>query len=213
MTAPSSVKPPGSQVKGVTTPPAGGPILGLAEAAKACGVSVSTLRRKRPQLKDLGAAETAKGWQIPVTALITLGLMDRVTAPLHATPAAPPVKGVTTPPIDAPNDAPSEELEALRAARDELREKLADAEKRAAVAEAIASERERIIQTQASALRMLEASAPARLPANDQGDELVDFLENVSDLTTPIAASSARTGETQERRTRGWSPLRRLLNR
>lgn len=142
MTAPSSVKPSQTPVKAVTTPPAGVPLMGLAEAATACGVSVSTLRRKRGELKELGAAETARGWQIPVTALITLGLMDRVTDP---------------PSYDAPSDTLTGELDALRA-------QLAAAEQRAAVAEAVAAERERVIQTQAMALRMLEASktpAPA----------------------------------------------------
>jgi hypothetical protein len=116
--------------------------MGLAEAAKACGVSVSTLRRKRPDLEAYGAAQTAKGWQIPVTALIALGFMERVTPP---------------PSPDAPNDVLTGELEALRTA-------LADAERRAAVAEAIAAERERTIQTQAMALRMLEASKPPATP-------------------------------------------------
>jgi hypothetical protein len=103
---------------------------------------VSTLRRKRTQLKELGAAETARGWQIPVTALISLGLMDRVTAP---------------PSDDAPSDALTGELEALRTA-------LAAAEQRAAVAEAVAAERERMIQTQAMALRMLEVSRTPATP-------------------------------------------------
>jgi hypothetical protein len=199
------------------TPPvdvlSGSPVLSLAEAAKVCGVSLSTLRRKRPELKELGAAETAKGWQIPVTALITLGLMDRVTPPLHEAPTAPAVKGVMTLLTDAPSDTPLQELEALRKEQAELLAKLADAEKRAAVAEAVAGERERIIQTQATALRMLEASAPARPPADEQEEEKVDFLENVSELTTPSAKPPSPASETPERRARGWSPLRRLLNR
>lgn len=112
--------------------------MGLAEAASACGVSVSTLRRKRGELKELGAAETARGWQIPVTALITLGLMDRVTEP--PSPGTPP--------------------DTLMGELDALRRQLAAAEQRAAVAEAVAAERERVIQTQAMALRMLEASKP-----------------------------------------------------
>lgn len=114
--------------------------MGLAEAAKACGVSVSTLRRKRTELVAHGAAQTASGWHIPVTALIAVGLMERVTPP---------------PSPDAPNDGVEGELEALRV-------KLAHAEQRAAVAESVAAERERVIQTQAMALRMLEAS---RTPA------------------------------------------------
>jgi hypothetical protein len=151
MTAPFSVKPPSSQLKGVTTPPAGGPTLGLAEAAKACGVSVSTLRRKRPELEANGAAQTAKGWRIPVTTLIALGLMDRTTDTRHDSQHDTPMTPTTTP----PSDALIAQLDALRAA-------LADAEQRAAVAEAVAAERERMIQTQAMALRMLEASkAPA----------------------------------------------------
>jgi hypothetical protein len=151
MTAPSSVKPPQSTVAGVMMPPAGGPTLGLAEAAKACGISVSTLRRKRPELAAHGAAQTANGWRIPVTALIALGLMDRTTDTRHETRHDTPMTPTTT----APTDALTAQLDALRTA-------LADAERRAAVAEAVAVERERTIQTQAMALRMLEASkAPA----------------------------------------------------
>jgi len=133
------------------TPPAGGPTLGLAEAAKACGVSVSTLRRKRPELTAHGAAQTASGWRIPITALIALGLMDRITDTRHESHHDTPM----TPTMTAPTEALTAQLDALRTA-------LADAERRAAVAEAIATERERTIQTQAMALRMLEASkAPA----------------------------------------------------
>ena len=153
MTAPSTVKPPASSVAGVMTPPVGVPTLGLAEAAKACGVSVSTLRRKRPELSAHGAAQTANGWRIPVTALIALGLMDRTTDARHETQHDASTKPITTPPADA-----------LIAQLDALRTALADAERRAAVAEAVAAERERMIQTQAMALRMLEASKPPASP-------------------------------------------------
>lgn len=153
MTAPSSVKPSQFSVTGVKTPTAGGPTLGLAEAAKACGVSVSTLRRKRHELEAHGAAQTAKGWSIPVTALIALGLMERTTAGRHDGHRDTPVTPTTTPPDDA-----------LKAQLDALRTALADAERRAAVAEAVAAERERMIQTQAMALRMLEASKTPATP-------------------------------------------------
>lgn len=133
------------------TPPAGVPTLGLAEAAKACGVSVSTLRRKRPELTAHGAAQTANGWRIPVTALIALGLMGRTSDAHHESRHDTPVAPTMTPATMAPVDALTGELDALRA-------KLADAEQRAAVAEAVAAERERIIEAQAMALRMLEAS-------------------------------------------------------
>jgi hypothetical protein len=135
------------------TPPPGGPTLGLAEAAKACGVSVSTLRRKRPELAANGAAQTANGWRIPVTALIALGLMDRTTDARHESQHDSPMTPTTTAPVDA-----------LTAQLDALRTALADAERRAAVAEAVAAERERTIQTQAMALRMLEASKTPATP-------------------------------------------------
>lgn len=157
MTAPSSVKPPHSPVKGVMTPPSGGPTLGLAEAAKACGVSVSTLRRKRPELEANGAAQTAKGWRIPVTALIALGLMDRTTDTRHESQRDSQRDSPMTP-------APTASADALTAQLDALRTALADAERRAAVAEAVATERERMIQTQATALRMLEASKTPATP-------------------------------------------------
>jgi hypothetical protein len=145
-------------MEGVTTPPAGVPTLGLAEAAKACGVSVSTLRRKRPELEAHGAAQTDKGWRIPVTALIALGLMSRTTDARQESRHDAPTEPGLTPIMTPPDDALMGELEALRA-------KLADAEKRAAVAEAIATERERVIQAQAMTLRMLEAP---KAPANTQ---------------------------------------------
>ena len=121
------------------------PVMGLAEAARTCGVSVSTLRRKREELREHGAYETGRGWQIPVTALIAVGLMARTTeAPSSDTPPATP-------------DGP------LKAEVDALRQQLAAATQRAAVAEervdgmrALVAAHERIIETQAVALRMLE---------------------------------------------------------
>jgi hypothetical protein len=128
------------------------PTIGLAEAARACGVSESTLRRKRTELLELGASHGPKGWSIPIPALVQLGLMTPTTAPDTVTAPEPshdsPVEAVMTP-------STREELEALRGA-------LAAAEQRAAVAEAIAQERERIIEVQAQALRMLEAPSPGQ---------------------------------------------------
>lgn len=142
---------------GTMQPPTDGPVLGLAEAAKACGVSVSTLRRRRNDLEELGAVSTPSGWRIPIAALVGSGLMPPTTQPpAHDGPMQPLTGG-----SDAPSDALREEL-------DTLRSQLAAAEQRAAVAEAIATERERLIETQARALRMLEAPAtaiPASAPA------------------------------------------------
>lgn len=177
MTAPSSVKPPQSPVKGVMTPTGGGPTLGLAEAAKACGISVSTLRRKRPELEANGAVQTARGWRIPVTALIALGLMDRTTDARHEGRHDSPVMPTMTPPDDA-----------LIAQLDALRTALADAERRAAVAEAVAVERERTIQTQAMALRMLESS---KAPASDTPSAPVKHTEKAPSVPTVEATKTA----------------------
>lgn len=186
MTAPSSVKAPNSQVKGVTTPPSGGPTLGLAEAAKACGVSVSTLRRKRPELTAHGAAQTANGWRIPVTALIALGLMDRTTDARHESQHDSPLAPITT----APAEALKGELDALRA-------QLAAAEQRAAVAEAVAAERERTIQTQAMALRMLEVSKTPAAPTPPAPTEPAEY---------PVPAP--RSEDPKHAPKRAWWPFR-----
>jgi len=143
--------PPQRGMIGVMQPSSDGPMLGLAEAAKACGVSVSTLRRKRGDLEELGATATPAGWRIPIAALVGTGLMSPTTPPPQqpsVTPITPPLERAG----DGPRDTHWEELETLRS-------QLAAAEQRAAVAEAIAHERERVIETQATALRMLEASA------------------------------------------------------
>lgn len=134
--------------------------MGLAAAAKACGVSVSTVRRKRDELREHGAAETAAGWQIPVTALIAVGLMTRTTE---------------APASDTPDDALKGELDALRLQLAEAQLRAAVAEERAAGAQALVAAHERIIETQAMALRMLEkgstpaeAAPPAESPAEGQ---------------------------------------------
>lgn len=135
------------------------PVMGLAEAARVCGVSVSTIRRKRLELAEHGAAQTAKGWQIPVTALIAVGLMGRTTPPAETPSAATPDNHRDTP-LEPPADALRQEL-------DRLRSQLAEAERRAAVAEAVAAERERIIQVQQMSLRMLEVG---HTPAENSGE-------------------------------------------
>lgn len=149
----------------------GPPMLGLAEAAKACNVSLSTIRRRRAELLAMGATSDARGWRIPIPALIELGLMDRTTAP-DDTPQIPrqsaSVPGMT-PVMTPPSDTPSDTSELL----EELRSQLAKAEQRAAVAEAVAAERERVINAQAQALRMLEAG-PSRSRFEPEAPETLE---------------------------------------
>jgi hypothetical protein len=140
--------------------------VGLAEAARVCGVSVATVRRRRTILEGLGAQVTPSGWVIPISALISCGLMPPTTPP--DTPSLRRMAGGTAPLEGTPVGTPQETPELV-----ELRSQLAAAERRAAVAEAVAAERERVIEAQALTLRMIEA-APAT-PA----------LASVPDADTP----------------------------
>lgn len=135
------------------------PVLSLAEAARACGVSVSTMRRRLPRLTEHGATRHDTSWRIPISALVTEGLMPRVTPP--DAPSRDTLTRSMTPPVDTPSDT---SLQALR-------EQLADAEKRAAVAEAelrgtraLIDEKQRTIDAQAHALRLIEPPRPSQLP-------------------------------------------------
>lgn len=132
------------------------PVLSLAEAARACGVSVSTMRRRLPRLMERGATRHDTSWSIPISALVAEGIMPRMT-PL-GTPSRDTLTRSTTPPGDILSDT------SLAA----LREQLAEADKRAAVAEAelrgtraLIDEKQRTIEAQAHALRLLEPPRPA----------------------------------------------------
>lgn len=172
---------------------ASAPVLGLAQAAKACGVSESTIRRKRPELLAAGAIQDNRGWRIPIPALVELGLMDRLTAPdAYDSPSVSAQEPITTPATQTP-------MEPLLEA---LRQKLAAAEQRAAVAEAIAEERERIIAVQAQALRMLEAPK-STVPATGQA-----LMEERAS-----GAPAAQPPPVKDRPQEQPNRLRRLLHR
>lgn len=144
------------------------PVLGLREAADRATVSLSTLRRKKAELIEAGAVVTETGWQIPISALVRLGLMDRVTG------GAPHTPGTDTP-SDSPANASATvaepaEVEHLRERLAQTERRAVEAEQRAAVAEAVAAERDRIIEAKDQALRMIEARPmPAPPPAGPSG--------------------------------------------
>lgn len=100
------------------------PVLTLAEAARACGVSVSTMRRRLTRLTEHGATRHDTSWRIPISALVTTGMMPSVTPP--DTPSRDTLTRSMTRHDDTPSDTSSADLRA----------QLADAEQRAAVAEA-----------------------------------------------------------------------------
>lgn len=56
------------------------PLVGLKEASALTGLSLSTLRRRRDSLRDHGAVRHSDGsWSIPISALVELGMLDKVT--------------------------------------------------------------------------------------------------------------------------------------
>lgn len=141
-----------------------GPALGLKEASKVATVSLSTLRRRKDELIAAGATVNDDGWQIPISALVSLGLMDRVTSPETGQIEADTVSD--TPPNGSPKPSDTRDISAVVAEVEKIRERLAEAEhraaeaeRRAAVAEAVAVERDRLIEHQERALRMLEAGS------------------------------------------------------
>lgn len=120
--------------------------LSLKQAAEVAGVSVATMRRKRLQLQAVGAVCEPDGWHVSTAHLAAVGLLDRVTAEQQ---------GVST--MAPPLIPPQGEIEALRG-------RLAEAEKRAAIAEAVAAERLVTIEAQRQALRLLEAAPQTQEP-------------------------------------------------
>lgn len=166
--------------------------MGLTQAAKACGVSVSTLRRRKEHLVAAGTKITDQGWLIPIPALVSLGYLSSTTPATDTSPGktvTPPVEPPLTSPVIPPAETSSNEVEKLRT-------KLAEAETRAQVAEAISAERERIIQVQATALRMLErgtSDTPTKIalegvpdtPSVTPRETLVVPLENPHVPATP----------------------------
>lgn len=142
--------------------------LTLGEAARAFDVSLSTLHRRRRSgdLESVGAFRGDDGsWRVPREGLAKLGFREVVS---HQEPRKE---------TSDTRDAVMEGVSVTRAGTgydtsdtaelEELRERLAEAEQRAAVAEAISIERLRTIEAQSMALRMLEAG-PAAKTAEEQ---------------------------------------------
>ena len=126
----------------------------MREAAHVAGVSVSTLRRRRTELEKAGAAITSTGWQVPMTALIAVGLIQGEG--FHTAPQVRP----STSSVQA--SAEAENTGRLLERVSELEAEVQEWRRRAEVAEARAEERRRALdalqianETERMALRML----------------------------------------------------------
>lgn len=163
----------------------------MKEAANVAGVSVSTLRRRRAELEEAGATITSAGWQVPMTALIAVGLIhgEGFHTALQARPSTPSAQ-------------PSEEAENTGRLLERVRELEAEVQewrRRAEVAEARAEERGRALdalqianETERMALRMLTGQTPAapepahRVPTAEP--------ETPLEPTTPATSQEPRRG-------------------
>ncbi|MFD6243368.1 helix-turn-helix domain-containing protein [Streptomyces diastaticus] len=150
-----------------TAPRAPGPGLGQvftqAQAAAACGVGRTTIRRWRQAGQLPGAYETPEGtWKIPLADLLAHGAQVGTPAPPAPAPAPEEV-------AEAPAPAPaSEEVARLRAELERVRAELVDAEHRAEVADTMAAGLQDLLQERAERIRDLRQSLAALMPAPDR---------------------------------------------
>ena len=176
------------------TPTTGGPTVGLFDAAELCGVSVSTLRRKRDLLLERGARQDERGrWHIPVALLVDMGLLDRVT-PSETQPPTP-TPPTTTPTVDT-QVTPTAIPDSLDLQRQlaEVQRQLLESQHQLEIAEARLEERAEVVEGLTLALRAIEAKQPT---------------EPVVDLT---AMPPDPTAEPFQERRRWWRK-RRLRTR
>ena len=143
----------------------------VSQAARACNVSRSTLYRRMEQLAAHGATQGATGWDIPVSALVATGLLPKVSAPDTPPGTLGASQGGTV-----RRSAGQVDLEQVATLETRLREaetqiQLLQAQKEAA--EAIARERERVIDAQRVALRALEAAPSFQETREEEAPETV----------------------------------------
>lgn len=123
------------------------PFVGLKEAARLAGVSLSTAKRRRSDLIAAGAEQETSGrWRIPRTAVAVL--------------AEPPVHPGVEPPSEPPQAETTTAAPAADAEVSRLRDELRTMEIRAVRAETQAEERQRaldVAQEQVQAYLQLEA--------------------------------------------------------
>lgn len=143
----------------------------LSEAARRTGTSRATLLRRIEAGKLPGATKTDNGWSIGVEDLLAAGFHpDRPSPPenFHS-----PVHEHVQPPNGA----------AHRIA--ELERDLSIARTQQAAAEQVAAERERTIEAQAMALRILEA----KQPSTESSQEILGPRKDSTPRTTPALRS------------------------
>lgn len=177
--------------------PSAPPSVSQAEAARICGVSTATIRRRRAELVEHGAKSDGDGgWTIPIPALVAAGLLDRTTPP--DTPTTWGMSPDTTPrrvTSSTPPDTSSGEVE-------DLRRRLRETEHRAVLAEAISEERLRALEDARTALRLIEAR-PHGAPVPSQPEPLGPVTATTSESDRhPVPSRRTMKQWWEERRRR-----------
>lgn len=151
---------------GVREPVLSPPVLTLAQAVQVTGRSKNTIKARKDKLIEAGTTIDASGWSIPYPALIQVGLLDSVSAAEAPAPTSTGISSANDGIKSGVNGGVKDQNDPGHGVKDEelarLREQVSDLRHRVALAEAIAAERDRVIDVQNRALRMLEVgTAPA----------------------------------------------------
>lgn len=188
------------------------PLLTQREAADACGVSRTTIRRRREAGELPGAVlDENRGWLIPVEDLLAAGF--RLNAP--APPDAPSGKGVGDPTLAGSQDpAPDESAAALRTELERLRHEhaLALAEERNArqLAQAEARHLKERLEERGAHIEDLQRALAALTPAPDRAAIPRPAHPSQAPVASssgpaPVEAVEAEYASDAGRRRRWWS--------
>lgn len=128
------------------------------EAAKACGVGRATIQRRLDAGSFPDAFKNDVGWQIPLSNLLAAGFVPGRPAPAEQEQAP------DREPDRDPEPVVPEHVQKLH----DLELQLARAQSQAQIAQAVADERQRLIDTQNRAMRMLEAAREDAQSATEQ---------------------------------------------
>lgn len=162
---------------------------GLAEAARVCGVSKPTVRRRKNALVRAGAIADDMGWDIPAAALVAVGLLAQAPGP--ATRALSPVTALPVRRGDSAETASTGSLAgaAAHGRIAELEAELSRVRQELAAARARAEERDRCLRVLETALAALGADQSMTTPEVTPGPA----------VTPPPASAGPRAPTTD-----GW---------
>lgn len=130
-------------------------VLSLHRAARVCGVSLSTLRRRKPELQAHGAVVDPSGWRIPASALLALGLIATLDSAATLVPAVAETAAKPSPGATGSSAIPAQLVDEIA----ELQRQLIEARHRAELAEALAAERLAALDSERLVLRILSGRA------------------------------------------------------